>query len=99
MVVQSSMKAKYIVASTSLKELIWLQILFKEIVHQVILLSTIYCNNQSYIAMTQNPYFYDYIKHINIKCHYIRDKVKKNEVVLEFIPINEMKMNIMTKSL
>nr|PNR42109.1 hypothetical protein PHYPA_016938 [Physcomitrium patens] len=45
--------------------------------------STIYCNNQSCIVMTQNPCFYDCAKYIDIKYHYIRDKVKANEVVLE----------------
>nr|PNR41452.1 hypothetical protein PHYPA_018855 [Physcomitrium patens] len=69
------------------------------IAQSITLPSIICCNNQSYIVMTQNPRFYDCTKYIDIKYHYIRDKVKANEVIFEFIPINKMKANIMTKSL
>nr|PNR60776.1 hypothetical protein PHYPA_003569 [Physcomitrium patens] len=70
-----------------------------EIKHQLTLLSIIYCDNQSYITMIQNLFFHNHTKHIDIKYNYIQEKVKINEVVLKFISINDMKENIMTKSL
>nr|PNR47668.1 hypothetical protein PHYPA_012141 [Physcomitrium patens] len=99
MVVQSSIKVKYIVVATSLKELIWLQTLLKEIGQQITLSNIIYLYNQSCIVIIKKPRFHDCTKYIDIKYHYIRNKIKVNEVVLEFIHMNEMKGDIMTKLL
>nr|PNR28846.1 hypothetical protein PHYPA_027538 [Physcomitrium patens] len=49
----------------------WLQTLFKEIGHEVTLSSKFYFENQLCIAMTQNPYFHDSTKYIDIKYFYI----------------------------
>lgn len=49
--------------------------------------------------MTQNLSFYDCTKHIDIKYHYIQEKVKTNEVILKFLLTNDTKGDIMTKSL
>jgi hypothetical protein len=35
----------------------------------------IYCDNQSCIKLSENPVFHDRSKHIEIRYHFIRDKV------------------------
>ena len=37
----------------------------------------IHCDNQSYVKLYENLEFHDKSKHIEIKCHYIKDMVRK----------------------
>lgn len=61
--------------------------------------SVIYRDNHSCIKLTENPVFHDRSKHIEIKCHFIRDFVQKRVVKLEYIFTNEQVANILTKAL
>jgi hypothetical protein len=59
--------------------------------------TAIYCDNQSYVEISENPMFHDSSNHIEIKYYFIRDKVQKGEVILQYISINEKKTNILMK--
>jgi hypothetical protein len=59
----------------------------------------IYCNNQSYIKLSKNPVFHDRSKHIEIRYHFIQDKVQKRVVKLWYISRDEQVVNILTKTL
>jgi hypothetical protein len=43
--------------------------------------------------------FHDRSKHIEIKYHFIRDKVQKGAVKLQYIPMNQHVVDILTKPL
>ena len=45
----------------------------------------ILCDNNSAIAITQNPVHHSKTKHIDIKHHFIRDHDEKKDVRLEWI--------------
>ena len=47
--------------------------------------------------MAKNSEFHKRTKHIDIRYHFVREKVAEGEVVLEYCPIKDMKANIMTK--
>ena len=49
--------------------------------------------------MSENLVFYDKSKHIEIKYHYIRDMVKRGEVKLHYVMIDEQIANVLTKPL
>jgi hypothetical protein len=59
----------------------------------------IHCDNQSCIKLSENPVFHDGSKHIEIIYHFIRDRVQKGAVHLQYIPTNEQLVNIFTKPL
>jgi hypothetical protein len=67
--------------------------------------TTILCDNQSCIKMTENPVFHDKTvfndktKHIEIWYHYIRDMVHKGVVRLQYVGTNEQDADVLTKLL
>ena len=76
----SSVEAEYIAASLASCEAIWLHKMLFGLFGQALRSSTIYCDNQSCIKLTENPVF---------KYHFIRDYVQKGAVKLEYIPTDE----------
>lgn len=59
----------------------------------------IYCDNQNCIKLSENPFFHDYSKHIDIQYHHLRDCVHRRIMLLESIPIEEQDVDILTKAL
>jgi hypothetical protein len=58
-----------------------------------------YCDSQSYKAITKNPKFCGRTKHIKCRCHFIRSKVKANEVEFVNLGTNQMVENTFNKSI
>jgi hypothetical protein len=61
--------------------------------------TTILCDNQSCIKMTENPVFHDRSKHIEIRYHYIRDMVHRGALKLRYISTDEQVADVLTKPL
>jgi ATP sulfurylase len=61
--------------------------------------TVIYCDNQSCIKLSENPVFHDRSKHIEIRYHFIRDRVQKGAVKLQYVSTNEQVADILTKGL
>jgi hypothetical protein len=55
--------------------------------------------NQSCVKLSENPVFHDRSKHIEIKYYFLRDKVQKGEVILQYNSTNEQTIDILTKPL
>ena len=47
---------------------------------------TLNCDNQSTIYIAKNPVCHDRIKHIEINCHFTREKVLQGLVQLSYLP-------------
>jgi hypothetical protein len=75
----STAEAKYIVACSASCEAIWLRKLLTGLFDLEMEATTILCDYQSCIKMTENPVFHDKSKHIEIRYHYIRDMVQREE--------------------
>jgi ATP sulfurylase len=59
----------------------------------------IYCDNQSCIKLSHNQVFHDKSKHIEIKYHFIRDRIQKGEIKLQYVSTYEQVGDILTKPL
>jgi hypothetical protein len=59
----------------------------------------IYCNDQSYVKLSEKPVFHDRPKYNEIKHYILRDKVQKREVVLQYISTDEQIADILIKPL
>ena len=62
----STVEAEYIIACSASCEAIWLQKRMSGLFDMELDITVIICDNQSYIKMTENPVFYDKLKHIEI---------------------------------
>ena len=61
--------------------------------------TTIFEDNQSCITLAANPVHYARTKHIDIKCHFIRDHADKEDIDIVYCPTEEMVADVLTKLL
>jgi hypothetical protein len=95
----SSAEAEYMAASQASCEAIWLRKILVDLFDTKLDPTTIYCDNQSCIKLSENPVFHDRSKHIEIRYHFIRDRVQKGAVKLQYVSTNEQVADILTKGL
>jgi len=76
----STAEAEYIALSATAQECIWLRQLLSDLGKRPTHATTLYEDNQSTIAMTRNPQYHGRAKHVDIKCHYIRDQVQTDQI-------------------
>ena len=58
----------------------------------------IYCDNVSAIKLAKNPVHHSRTKHFDMKYHFIRDLVQKNDVELKHINTKHQLADIFTKA-
>jgi hypothetical protein len=85
----STAEAEYIAACSASCEAIWLRKLLTGLFDLEMRATTILCDNQSCIKMTENPVFHDRSKHIEIRYHFIRDMVQRGALKLQYISMDE----------
>lgn len=93
----SSTEAEYIALTSTIQEGIWLQQLAREI-NYPLLPTTIYCDNQSAKLLATSSGFKDRTKHIDIRHHFIREKIQNNIVKVNYINTNENLADVLTKA-
>ncbi len=71
----SSTKAEYKGAAIVTCEVVWLQKLLSDLGQLVDAHVVIYCDNISSILLANNPVYHAKTKHIEVHCHFIREKV------------------------
>ena len=67
----SSTEAEYVASVAAGKEILWMQMLFKELHFDVKNPSTMMMDNQSALAIIKNPKHHGQMKHIDISHHWI----------------------------
>ena len=60
---------------------------------------TLYCDNQSALALAKNPVQHQRSKHIDVKYHFIRGEVQKGVVHLVYVPSERNLADIFTKAM
>ena len=98
MVALSTTEAEYIALSLACQEAVWLRNLLADIqLEQAV--TTIHEDNQGAIALSKNPTSHSRTKHIDIKYHYVRDLITRNEINVIYCPSNNMIADLFTKGL
>ncbi|NBR24255.1 MAG: Ty1/Copia family ribonuclease HI [Micrococcales bacterium] len=60
---------------------------------------TLWCDNQSTIALTENPVFHSRTKHIELRYFFIRDLVQEGKIAVKHISTSANLADIFTKAL
>ncbi len=98
-VVLSTTEAEYIALCHCMQEIIFLKLLLKELTFESQHPITIYEDNQSCIKVSNNPELHGRSKHIDIRYHFVQEKVEKKEFVIKYCPTQQMIADIFTKAL
>ena len=72
---RSSAEAEYRAMAAVASELVWLNQLLQDFQISLLSLALLYCDNQAAVHIATNPIFNERTKHIELDCHFIRDKV------------------------
>ncbi|KAG6613804.1 Retrovirus-related Pol polyprotein from transposon TNT 1-94 [Phytophthora cinnamomi] len=81
-------------------EAVWLKVFLRELGEMASDEAIkIYEDNQGSIALAKNPEFHKRTKHIDIRYHFVREKVEDGQVVLEYCSTKDMLADIMTKAI
>ena len=59
----------------------------------------IFCDNQAAISIAKNPIHHDRTKHMELDCHFIKEKVKEGILELTHTPTNLQVVDIFTEAL
>ena len=61
--------------------------------------ATVFIDNQSAMKLATDHVCQQRTKHIDIRFHFIRDHIKKGDVVLKYIPSSQNRADALTKPL
>ncbi|RVW65710.1 Retrovirus-related Pol polyprotein from transposon TNT 1-94 [Vitis vinifera] len=95
----SSAEAEYRAMALATCELIWLRHLLQELRFGKDEQMKLICDNQAALHIASNPVFHERTKHIEVDCHFIREKIASGCVATSFVNSNDQLANIFTKSL
>ena len=98
-VATSSTEAEYMSLYSATQEVIWLRLLLKDLEYTDQAATIIFQDNQGCIALAKNPVYHARTKHIDIKFHFLREKVLDEVIALEYKPTEEMIADGFTKAL
>ena len=94
----SSTEAEYIGLTLAAKEALWLKYILVEL-NRCPNQTVIYCDNQSTMCLAKNPEMHARSKHIDIRYHFIREKLEDKELIIKYQPSEELVADILTKGL
>ena len=95
----ASAEAEYVAATSATCQAIWMRRVLKDLSHNHQELTTIFRDNNSAIALSENHVFYKRAKHIDTRFHFIRELINDKEICLEFCRYEDQLVDIFTKPL
>ena len=99
MVAKSSAEAEYRATAFPTCELIWLKQLLQELRFGKDGQMTLVCDNQAALHIAFNLVFHERTKHIEMDCHFNREKIASGCMANSFVNSSDQLADIFTKSL
>ncbi|RVW98410.1 Retrovirus-related Pol polyprotein from transposon RE1 [Vitis vinifera] len=93
-VARSSAEAEYRAMALATCELIWLRHLLQELRFGKDEQMKLICDNQAALHIASNPVFHERTKHIEVDCHFIREKIASGCVATSFVNSNDQLADI-----
>ncbi|XP_070019333.1 uncharacterized protein [Nicotiana sylvestris] len=94
----STAEAKYVVVASCYAQLLWIKQQLEDFgvfTKYVPLL----CDNTSALNMAKNPFQHKKTKHIDVRCHFLRNNVEKGLICMKFCSTEDQIADIFTKEL
>lgn len=95
----STTESEYVAAASAAKEAIWLRKLLDGLGIKSDEPITLKIDNQSAIRLSKNPEYQKRTKHIDVRYHFLREKVLNKEINTEYICAKEQLADLFTKAL
>ena len=95
----SSTEAEYRSLASGAAELAWIRQVLCDLGLFLPSAPLIWCDNTSALALASNPIFHGRTKHIEVDYHFIREKVVRGDLALQFISTDDQLADVFTKAL
>lgn len=96
---RSSTEAEYRSLANTAAEVSWIRHLLCDLHIRIPSAPLLKCDNMSAIALASNPIFHSKIKHLDNDFHFVRERVQRNDLNLEYVSTKEQTADILTKGL
>jgi len=96
---RSSVEAEYRSLAGLTTEVIWVNNLAKELGIQIEGPISIYCDSKAAIQIAANPIFHERTKHVEIDCHFIREKIQQGLIKAVYVSSHDQLADLLTKAL
>ncbi|KAM1185123.1 hypothetical protein ACFX2G_014767 [Malus domestica] len=98
-VLRSSTKAEYKALAHTVADIAWIRNVLKYMVVVLNYVPVIYCDKKFAIALSASPVFHSKIKHLDTYYHFVREKVQKRDLQVQYLSTEDQIADILTKGL
>lgn len=96
----STTEAEYIALSLGVSEACWIRYFVHDFkLDNDFICVKIFADNQSAIKVSKNPEFHKRLKHVDIKFHFVRDKINNGVVTVNYLSTDNQIADMFTKPL
>ncbi|CAN0919787.1 Retrovirus-related Pol polyprotein from transposon RE1 [Linum grandiflorum] len=96
---RSLAEAEYRAMATTVSEVAWFGHLLKEFGVDVTEGTHMYCDNHAALHIASNPVFHERMKHVEMDCHFVRERVISKEIKPHKISTKDQLTDLFTKAL
>ncbi|GJW96612.1 putative RNA-directed DNA polymerase [Tanacetum coccineum] len=98
-VLRSSAEAEYRAMASTVSEVIWVRLLLSELQVDILLPTTLFCDNQAARHIANNLVFHERTKHVEMDCYFVRERVESKEIIPMHISSKIQIADLLTKGL
>ena len=96
---RSSTESEYKAVANATAEVMWVQTLLKELGIHAPQTARLWCDNMGAKYLSSNPVFHARTKHIEVDFHFVRERVLKKQLEIEYISSSDKVADGFTKAL